>query len=45
MVAVLLGAGIMLAGVIIGYALTNSVRTEEVARWTQEIDDVSGTRK
>lgn len=40
MAAVLLGAGVMLAGIIVGYALSNSSRTEEVARWTQEIDEV-----
>ena len=47
MAAVLLGAGVMLVGIIIGYALSNSSRTdtEEVAKWTQEIDDVPGTRK
>ena len=41
MAAVLLGAGVMLAGIIVGYALSNSTRTEEVARWTQEIDEIN----
>ena len=43
MAAVLLGAGVMLAGVIVGYSLANSActDTEEVARWQQDIEDVS----
>ena len=41
MAAVLLGAGVMLAGIIVGYSLSNGARTEEVARWQQDIDDVS----
>lgn len=43
MAAVLLGAGVMLAGVIVGYSLANSARTdtEEVARWQQEIDEIN----
>ena len=43
MAAVLLGAGVMLAGIIVGYSLANGTRTytEEVARWQQDIDDVS----
>ena len=41
MAAVLLGAGVMLVGIIVGYSLTNSTRTEEIARWTQEIDEIN----
>ena len=41
MAAVLLGAGVMLAGIIVGYSLSNGTRTEEVARWTQEIDEIN----
>ena len=41
MAAVLLGAGIMLVGVVVGYSLSNSLHTEEVARWTQEISEIN----
>ena len=43
MAAVLLGAGVMLAGIIVGYSLANGSRTdtEEVARWQQEIDEIN----
>lgn len=41
MAAVLLGAGVMLVGVIVGYALSNSLHTEEIARWTQEIEEIN----
>lgn len=41
MSGVLLGAGVMLIGVVVGYALSNSLHTEEVARWTQEIDEIN----
>lgn len=41
MSGVLLGAGIMLIGVVMGYALSNAGRTEteEVAKWVQEIEE------
>ena len=43
MAAVLLGSGIMLVGIIVGYSLSNGARTdtEEVARWQQEIDEIN----
>lgn len=43
MAAILLGAGVMLAGIIVGYSLANGTRTdtEEVARWQQEIDEIN----
>ena len=40
MAAVLLGAGVMLVGVVVGYSLSNSIHTEEVARWTRDIDEI-----
>lgn len=39
---VILGAGIMLIGVVMGHALSNAgpTRTEETAKWVQEIEEV-----
>ena len=36
---VLLGAGIMLVGVMMGYAL-GTPKTEEVVKWTQDINEI-----
>ena len=38
---VILGAGIMLFGVLLGYSLgeRSKVQTEETAKWTQEIEE------
>ena len=38
---VILGAGIMLLGVLLGFSLSerSKVQTEEVAKWTQEIEE------
>ena len=36
---VILGAGIMLVGVLVGYSMNGHVETEEVAKWVQEIEE------
>lgn len=36
---VLLGAGVMLVGVVVGYSL-GVPKTEEVAKWTQDINEI-----
>ena len=39
---VILGAGIMLLGVMLGFSLgeRSNAQTEEVAKWVQEIEEV-----
>ena len=38
---VILGAGIMLLGVLIGFSMNRRVETEEVAKWEQEIEEIN----
>ena len=40
---VILGAGIMLLGVLVGFVMHGStkVETEEVAKWEQEIEEIN----
>lgn len=38
---VILGAGIMLLGVLIGFSMNGRVETEEVAKWEQEIEEIN----
>ena len=40
---VILGAGIMLLGVLVGYGIHSStkVSTEEIAKWEQEIEEIN----
>ena len=42
MALVILGAGIMLFGVLLGFSLgeRSKVQTEEVAKWVQSIEEV-----
>lgn len=43
MALVILGAGIMLLGVLLGFSLgeRSKVQTEEVAKWEQEIEEIN----
>ena len=40
---VLLGAGIMFFGVLLGFSLSerSKVKTEEIAKWEQDIDEIN----